>query len=156
MKAIRINLKDKSIWLWITLPLLMNLLCILLATTFLPEFMEHLAGRTERLISFNQLALLILQLAILALGEEIAWRGFFQKQVSKWLPILPTLMVTSLLFSIAHFTVGDMVVVSYDLFFIFINSMLYGIVFHKTNNAWISAFSHFIANLSVAFLLFFM
>lgn len=38
-------------------------------------------------------------------------------------------------------------IVAYDISFVFINSILYGIIFYKTNNAWISAISHFIANL---------
>ncbi|WP_281974300.1 CPBP family intramembrane glutamic endopeptidase [Halobacillus litoralis] len=145
--AISKNLKDKSIWLWIVLPLIMNGISITLAAMFLPEFIERVYGRTEFTVSLGTLLLLTLQIAILALGEEIAWRGFFQKQLSKWLPITPTLILTSILFTLGHFTFGNILVVSYDGFFIFINSILYGIVFHKTNNAWISAISHFIANL---------
>jgi membrane protease YdiL (CAAX protease family) len=155
VKAIGINLKDKSIWFWVALPLIMNLVCFTLAALFLPEFIEHIYGRTEFMVSLDKLLILVLQLAILALGEEIAWRGFFQKQLSKWLPIIPTLILTSIVFSLGHFAVGNMVVVSYDIFFIFINSVLYGVIFYKTNNAWISAISHFIANLvSVIIILF--
>ncbi|HBC29880.1 MAG TPA: CPBP family intramembrane metalloprotease, partial [Clostridiales bacterium] len=39
------------------------------------------------------------------------------------------------------------VIVTYDIFFVFINSILYGIIFYKSKNAWISAISHFAANL---------
>ena len=150
------HLKDKSILFWITLPLIMNIICFALAILFLPEFIDHINSRTESVVSVNKVALLILQLAMMALGEEIAWRGFFQKQLSKWLPTIPTLLLTSILFSLAHFAVGSMAVVSYDIFFIFINSILYGIVFYKTNNVYISALSHFIANLFASIILFFL
>ncbi|MFB6467871.1 hypothetical protein ACE38V_13860 [Cytobacillus sp. Hz8] len=41
------------------------------------------------------------------------------------------------------------------MFFVFVYSVLYGIIFHKSNNAWVSAFSHFAANLfSVIILVF--
>lgn len=156
VRAIGTNLKDVAIWFWITLPLIMNVICFALATMFLPEFIDHVFGRTEFVLSANMVVLLIFQLAILALGEEIAWRGFFQKQLSKWLPIIPTLILTSILFSLGHFAVGNIAVVSYDIFFIFINSVLYGIVFYKTNNAYISAISHFIANLFAVIVLFFL
>ena len=156
MRTISKHLKDKSIWFWIALPLLMNILCFALAILFLPEFIDHLHSRTEIVVSANKVALLILQLAMMALGEEIAWRGFFQKQLSNWLPIIPTLLLTSVLFSLGHFTIGNIAVVSYDLFFIFINSVLYGIVFYKTNNVYISAISHFIANLFAIIILFFL
>ena len=156
MSVIGKNLKDKSIWLWITLPLIMNIICFALAMLFLPEFIDHLYSRTEIVVSVNMVTLLILQLAFLALGEEIAWRGFFQKRLSKWLPTIPTLLLTSILFSLGHFAVSSMAVVSYDIFFIFINSILYGIVFYKTNNVYISALSHFIANLFASIILFFL
>ena len=83
----------------------------------------------------------------LALGEEIAWRAFFQKRLNKVLPIIPTLLISSILFAIGHFNQGDTVIVIFDIFFVFINSILYGVIFYRTNNAWISAISHFIANL---------
>lgn len=154
--AIGKHLKDQSIWFWITLPLIMNIICFALAMLFLPAFIDHLYSRTEIVVSVNTVMLLILQLAFLAFGEEIAWRGFFQKQLSEWLPTIPTLLLTSILFSLGHFAVGSMAVVSYDIFFIFINSVLYGIVFHKTNNVYISALSHFIANLFASIVLFFL
>ena len=154
--AISKHLKDQSIWFWITLPLIMNIICFALAMLFLPAFIDHIYSRTEMVVSVNTVMLLILQLAFLAFGEEIAWRGFFQKQLSEWLPIIPVLLLTSILFSLAHFAVGSIVVVSYDIFFIFINSVLYGIVFYKTNNVYISAMSHFIANLFASIILFFL
>ncbi|ATP40779.1 hypothetical protein CSE16_12365 [Solibacillus sp. R5-41] len=149
VKAIGTSLKDKSILFWIVLPSIINIVCFILATLLLPEFIEHIYHRTESMVSLDKLLLLVLQVAILALGEEIAWRGFFQKLISKWLPIIPTLILTSILFSLGHFTVGNIVIVSYDIFFIFINSILYGVAFYKTNNVWISAISHFIANLFI-------
>ncbi|NRG48351.1 CPBP family intramembrane metalloprotease [Bacillus sp. CRN 9] len=147
VKAIGTNLKDKSIWFWIVLPMIMNVICFTLATLFLPEFIAHIYNRTEFVVSLDKILLLILQLAIFAVGEEIAWRGFFQRQLSKWMPIIPTLILTSIIFSLGHFAVGNIAVISYDIFFIFINSVLYGVIFYKTNNVWISAISHFIANL---------
>lgn len=89
----------------------------------------------------------IIQFLVFALGEEIAWRAFFQQQLNKALPIIPVLLSSSLLFALGHFKAGNPVVVVYGLIIIFINSFLYGIVFHKTKNAWVSTISHFIANI---------
>lgn len=147
VKAIGKNLKEKAIWFWIALPLVVNAVSLAAASFFLPEFVEHIYGRIKFMVLLDQRLLPFLQLAILALGEEIAWRAFFQKQLNKWLPIIPTLILTSILFSLGHFTASNIAVTSYDIFFIFINSLLFGVVFYKTNNAWISAISHFLANL---------
>lgn len=155
MNAIGTNFKDKKICIWVVLPLIMDVVCIVISKLFLPEYTEHVLARTETFVSFDKVILLAFQFAVLALGEEIAWRAFFQNQLSKTLPIIPVLLIFSVLFSFGHFAEGNIIIVAYDIFFIFINSILYGIIFHKSNNAWISAISHFIANLfSVIFLIF--
>ncbi|NLL69977.1 MAG: CPBP family intramembrane metalloprotease [Epulopiscium sp.] len=155
ISAIRTNFKDKTIWFWIVLPIIMDAVSITISKLFLPEYIEHVLARTEVFVSFDKIVIMIIQLAFLALGEEIAWRSFYQRQLNKALPIIPTLLISSVLFAIGHFNQGDAVIVLYDVFFVFINSVLYGIIFHKTNNAWISTMSHFVANLfSVIILVF--
>lgn len=146
-KAIGTNLKVKSIWFWIAMPLIMNVISVTLSKLFLPEDINHVLARTQTFVSFHNVAISVVQLAVLALGEEIAWRAFFQKQLSKALPIIPVLIISSLLFALGHITKGSPTIVAYDVFFIFINSVFYGIIFYKTNNAWISTISHFTANL---------
>lgn len=148
IKAIGHDLKQKGIWFWIILPVIMNALSIGIALIFLPDYLEHVVSRTEAFLSWNLLFLLILQLAFFALGEEIAWRAFFQKQLGKMMPIIPAVLLTSLLFSFGHIVFASPFIVLYDIFFVFINSVLYGIVFYRTDNAWISAIAHFLANFS--------
>lgn len=147
IRAVGANLKDKKIWIWIMLPLIMDAVSIGISKLFLPEYIEHVLARTEAFVTFDNALLLIFQLIVLALGEEIAWRAFFQNQLNKTLPITPVLLITSVLFALGHLAEGSAIIVIYDIFFIFINSILYGIVFHKSKNAWISAISHFTANL---------
>lgn len=145
-KTIFALLKNKNIIILIFMPLVMNVMSLLIAKLFVPEFIEHLTARTD-FLAFNMLPVLIVELVIAALGEEIAWRAFFQKQVSKIFPFVPSLIVSSALFSICHFNQGSAIVVTYDLVFICINAIIYGVIFKKTDNAFISTISHFIANL---------
>jgi membrane protease YdiL (CAAX protease family) len=146
-KTIGANLKDKGIWIWILLPIIMDAVSITIAKIFLPEYIGHVLSRTEVFVSFDKVFLMLFQLAFLALGEEIAWRAFFQKQLNKVFSIIHVLLISSVLFAIGHFNQGNPVIVTYDIFFVFINSILYGIIFYKSKNAWISAISHFAANL---------
>ncbi|WP_135449419.1 CPBP family intramembrane glutamic endopeptidase [Planococcus citreus] len=148
LRNVRQNLKYKGIWLWIILPVVVNLVSIGIALVFLPDYLVHVVARTEAFLSWDLLLLLVFQLAFFALGEEIAWRAFFQNQLGEAMPILPALLLSSLLFALGHAVLGDASIVVYDLFFVFINSLLFGIVFYKTGNAWISAISHFLANFS--------
>jgi len=155
LKALKKNFRDKSLWFWIALPLIMDAISIAISKLFFPEFIEHLLARTEILVSFDILAVMVVQLAILALAEEIAWRAFFQNQVNKGFSVIPAILLTSVIFAFGHLAQGNIAVVMYDLFFVFINSAIYGIIFAKTNNAWASALAHFMANLaSIIFLVF--
>ena len=128
------------------MPIIMNVICLFIAKLFVPEFIEHLTARTD-FLAFNMIPVLIIELIIAALGEEIAWRAFFQKQMSKIFPFVPSLIVSSVLFSICHFNQGSAIVVLYDLVFICINAIIYGTIFKKTDNAFISTIAHFLANL---------
>src|SRR5690606_23893668 len=116
-KAIGTDLKDGKIWLWSVLPLVMDGVSITIGKLFLPGYLEHVAARAGILVSFEVSMLSIFQLAFLALGEEIAWRAFFQRQLNKALPIIPVLLGSSLLFGLGHLQRGDAVIVTYDIFF---------------------------------------
>lgn len=156
IKSIGEDLKDFKIWLWILMPLAMDVIAITLSKIVLPGYIEHMLLRSASMLSFDKVLILIIQLIFFAMGEEIAWRAFFQKQLKSFLPSVPVLLITSILFSLGHLASGDTIIVVYDLLFVFINSLLYGIVFEKTNNAWISSISHFMSNLfSVLILNFF-
>lgn len=147
IKSIGANLKDKKIWIWMVLPIVVDAISVSLSILFLPEYIEF---ETERAGSFVAIELSLasaLSFFVFALGEEIAWRAFFQNQLSKAMPVLPVLLVSSLLFTLGHYKSGNPVVVLFGLFFTFINSILYGVIFHKTKNAWVSAIAHFAANM---------
>lgn len=146
-RAIGADLKDRRIWLWLVLPLFVDAVCVLLAIWFLPEYIKYETVRAGAFVAIELSVSSVLMFFVFALGEEIAWRAFFQNRLSRVLPIVPVLLITSLLFSLGHYQPGNTVVVLYGLIFTFINGVLYGIIFHKTNNAWISAISHFAANI---------
>lgn len=105
----------------------------------------YVSDRTD-FLSFEQIIVLVAELMIAALGEEIAWRGFFLKNLSKRLPFVPALLITASLFSLCHFSIGSFAVVLYDLFFIVVNAAFYGIVYKRSNNIIVSTISHFLAN----------
>lgn len=78
---------DKTIWLWMALPLVMDLVSVALAKLVLPDFTDHVLSRVAVMVSFDQAALMLLQLALFAIGEEIAWRAFFQNQMQRAMPV---------------------------------------------------------------------
>lgn len=147
IKGIGNNLKDRKIWIWLILPIIVDAVCILISKSFLPEYIEFETTRAGAFVPIEISISSAILFFVFALGEEIAWRAFFQNQLSKALPIIPVLLISSLLFTLGHFKAGNPTVVVYGLFFTFINSILYGVIFHKTKNAWVSAIAHFTANM---------
>lgn len=146
LKAVPKLLKDWKLDLLILMPTLMNVICYALAKILIPEFLEHLSGRLD-FLSFGAFIILIVELVVAALGEEIAWRGFFLHRLSKRLPLLPALLISAALFSLCHFNLGSVAVVVYDLLFIVINAVFYGLVYKRSNNLIVCTVSHFLANL---------
>ena len=128
------------------LPFITCILSTVIANKFLPEFNEHVNNRASFAIS-EDLIKTILLMAVLTLGEEIAWRGFFQKQTTKIIKFIPSIILTSLLFALGHYSSGSFAVVAYDLLFVFIDSSLFGLVFKETDNAWCSWIPHFLADI---------
>ena len=78
MNSIKTNLQGKGIWTWVLLPLILDALSITISKVFLPEYISHVLARTESFVSFDKIVIMVLQLAFLALGEEIAWVLFFK------------------------------------------------------------------------------
>lgn len=125
----------------------MDAVCVVLSMLFLPEYIEYESVRAGAFVPIEISISSILLFFVFALGEEIAWRAFFQNKSSKILPFIPALLLTSLLFTLGHYKQGNTIVVLFGLIFTFTNSILYGVIFYKTKNAWIIAFSHFVANI---------
>ncbi|MBR3254975.1 MAG: CPBP family intramembrane metalloprotease [Clostridia bacterium] len=134
------------------LPFITCILSTVIANRFLPEFNEHVNNRASFAIS-EDLMKSILTMAILTLGEEIAWRGFFQKQTTKKMHYILSIIVTSILFALGHYSIGSFGVVAYDLLFVFIDSSLFGLIFKETDNAWCSWIPHFLADVLALFLI---
>ncbi|MCM3086972.1 hypothetical protein M3557_03500 [Bhargavaea ginsengi] len=77
------HLKSGTVWLWLLLTLMMNGFSVGVSAYVMPAFNEHLHERIALMVAEVPLAVLVLQIALMALGEEIAWRGFFQKQLER-------------------------------------------------------------------------
>lgn len=147
IKTVPAAFRNKTIWIWIALPLLADIFSILLSKWIVPEYLDHLFLRTAGIISYDNLPVLFIQVFILALGEEIAFRVFFQGTLSRFLPAGVAIAITSLFFAISHISQGNPAIVIYDIAFIFLNSVFYGIIFHKTKNGYISTIAHIMSNL---------
>lgn len=147
IRAIPENLKDKKNWFWILTPIIWGAITLPIELYALPGAKEHILSRTASLITYDTTAMTVIMLFILALGEEIAMRSFFQNQLNRVMSVTPAIIITSILFTVAHYAAGNIISVSFDLFSVFVLSVLYGIIFHKTKNGWMCGLAHFLSNL---------
>lgn len=143
----------KKYWWLILLPVVSGIVSISLSKLVLPDFYLHVLERTKPMLSLDKMLLLIPQLFILAFGEEIAFRTFFQTMVCNITKPIWAIIITSLFFAIGHFSAGSISIVIYDLFFIFIDSVVYGIIYQRTKNVYTCTISHFLANLIGVYIL---
>lgn len=97
IKAVGTNLKDRKLWLWLVLPLIMDAVCVTISKLFLPEYITFETARAGQFVAIELSIASVLQFLVFALGEEIAWRAFFQRQLGKVLPIIPVLLFSSIL-----------------------------------------------------------
>ena len=141
------DIKKPGVIVWLLLPSVSGIVTLVVGNLmFSGEFVVHVMGRTSSILSFDKIALLIGQVIIAAFGEEIAYRGFFLGKGMKIFPFWFCAVVSSLAFAAGHIATGDMGIVVYDIAAVFIDSLIFSVIYHKSGNCVISTFSHILGN----------
>lgn len=119
---------------------------LLAAKYFIPGFVEHVQSRVP-MLNLNQLVPLFIMIVTGTFAEEITYRGLFQERLGWFFGTAAAIIIPSLIFSFMHYSAGSFVVVGYDIFTIFIDSIIYGLIYHRTKNIVASWISHFSADI---------
>lgn len=132
---------------WMLLPIVSAVATLAVGELiFHGEFVSHVMGRTGSILSFDKIPLLIAQVILAALGEEIAFRGFFVGKAMKFFPFWLCAAVSSAVFAAGHIAPGKTGLVAYDVAAVFLDSVLYAVVFRKSGNCLVCAVSHMLCN----------
>ncbi len=143
------DLKRCGPLLWLIIPIISTLVSIVLGTAmFGRQYVDHVVGRTDSILNFENIMILAGQFIIAALGEEIAFRGFFTGKGMKIFGFWPAALVSSAVFALAHLASGNTAGFFFDLTWILIDASVYSLIMRKTSNCRISAVSHFLVNMS--------
>lgn len=152
------DIRKPGVFIWMLLPVVSAIMTLVVGNLiFSGEFAAHVMGRTSSILSFDKIPLLVVQVIIAALGEEIAYRGFFVGKGVKILPFWLCALVSSIVFAAGHIAVGNAGIVVFDVATIFIDSMFYAIIYYKSGNCLTSTISHILCNataLAAAFTIF--
>jgi len=119
---------------------------LLAAKYFIPGFVEHVQSRVP-MLNLNQLVPLFIMIVIGTFAEEITYRGLFQERLGWFFGTAAAIIIPSLIFSFMHYSAGSFVVVGFDIFTIFVDSIIYGLIYHRTKNIVASWISHFSADI---------
>ena len=141
------QMKSKKVIILILIPVIFDVLTIFIDRAFFPEVTEHMLARLPFEIDASRMVLILIELLVVPLGEEIALRAFYQKQLTKLTGFVPALIIASFIFAMGHFSYDSPVVVILDLAGVFIDSIIFGLIFKETDNAWCSWISHSLADI---------
>ena len=146
-KTVPADLKKQGVLFILLLPVVSAIVSYFLGKLlFGSRIAEHVLARISPMLSFSRIPLLAGQLIIGALSEEIAFRGFFVGKGMKLFPFWLCALVSSAVFAAGHYYPGDAAVVAFDLLFVFIDSLIFSVIYRKTGNCVISAIAHLLAN----------
>ncbi len=109
-------------------------------------FLDHVMGRIN-VPGLDQLPLLLFTQIVSVLGEEIEFRAFFVGKGMKLFSFWPVAISGAVLFAAAHYAAGSTGIVAWDLGGIFIDAILFAILYRKTGNCLISFIPHFLNNM---------
>jgi membrane protease YdiL (CAAX protease family) len=134
-------------WVWfILVALISQPVTGYLAKVFYPEYLNHVVAR----LPFGEgigWAVLLPLLAISLMGEELTYRTLIQGRLTPFLGIPLAIITASLLFGFAHFAPGPFGVVAIDIGMIFIDSILYGVIYARSGNIVVSWLAHFVGDI---------
>ena len=114
-------------------------------------YIDHVLGRIN-VPGLDQLPLLLLSQTVSVLGEEIEYRAFFVGKGMKRFSFWSVAIAGAALFAAAHYAVGSAGIVAWDLGSIFIDAILFAILYRKTGNCLVSFIPHFTSNMLGFFL----
>ncbi len=79
--------------------------------------------------------------------EEIIFRGFIQGRLEWFITPLKAIIISSILFAVMHYSHGSISIIALDMSGIFVDSILFGIIFTRTKNIFASWIGHYLSDL---------
>jgi len=123
---------------------ILQVLTLLYAQYLLPGYVQHVLSRIPT--ESNVFLVLIFFVPAATFLEELIFRAFFQERLSWFMSIPLAIVITSAVFALLHFSSGSASIVSFDLLTIFVDGVVYGIIYHRTKNIFASWIPHFLAD----------
>ena len=143
----------KNNWYLVILVVIVTqVLTLIIGEYFFAGFLQHIQTRIP-LINPSHLIPFMIMLFAATLGEELIFRVFFQERLNWYIGIIPAILISSAVFSSLHYASGPLSIISFDIITIFIDSIIYGIIYYKTKNVFAAWIPHLLADVVAIFLI---
>ncbi|MFW2488028.1 lysostaphin resistance A-like protein [Clostridium chromiireducens] len=144
IKTVLVDIRTN--WHWITLVgVISPLLTFYIGKYCIPGYIDHVKSRLP--MDVKVIIPAIITITIGTFLEEIIFRGFIQGRLQWFIEPVKAIIISSLLFAFMHYSDGSIAIVIFDMFGIFIDSILFGIIFTKTKNIFTSWIGHYFSDL---------
>lgn len=145
-KIRNISFDLRIVWYFILLVgAISPLLTSLIGKYCVPGYIEHVKSRLP--MDLNTIMSAIIEISIGSFLEEIIFRGFIQHRLELFTTPVKSIIISSFLFTFMHYSKGSFLIVTLDMLGIFIDSIIYGIIFTKTKNIFVSWIAHYLSDL---------
>jgi membrane protease YdiL (CAAX protease family) len=112
-----------------------------------PETLKHVAERLPFTPSVGGLSVYAFLIAILLIGEELTHRTLIQGRLTPFLGIPAAIGVASLVFGLSHYSPGPFAIVALDISSIVFDSILFGIIYARSNNLIVTWAAHLLGDI---------
>jgi len=122
-------------WFWFVLVgIISQPVWFLLERAIAPEIVSHIVERLPFPPTAGGLLVYALPLAIVLIGEELTHRTLIQGRLTPFIGIPAAIAVASLIFGLSHYSAGPFLIVALDISSIVFDSVLFGIIYARSNN----------------------
>lgn len=136
----------RSNWVWFALVgLVSQPMAALLTKAFFPSYLEHVVARLPFGDGLGWTVILPM-LAISLVLEELTYRALIQGRLTPYVGAPLAIVIASILFGFAHYAPGPFWIVFLDVGMIIVDSVLFGIIYKRSNNLVVTWLAHFIGD----------
>jgi membrane protease YdiL (CAAX protease family) len=145
-------------WFWFVLVgVISQPAWFLIARAIDPKIIDHIVERLPFPPTAGGLFVYVIPLAIVLIGEELTHRTLIQGRLTPFIGTTAAIIVASLVFGISHYSPGQFAIVTVDISSIIFDSILFGIIYARSNNLIVSWAAHLLGDiLGLVFLISFM
>ncbi|MFW9913551.1 MAG: CPBP family intramembrane glutamic endopeptidase [Candidatus Thorarchaeota archaeon] len=141
----------KSNWyLFLLVAIVIQLLVVIGSRLWWPALFNQFMIRVEFLVDlYGQIApfaIFFLLIALATLLEEVVYRGLIQERLGWFVGDRAAIIVASLVMAMVHLTFGEPLAMSADFLLVFLDSILYGLIYARSRNIAVAWIAHLAAD----------